>query len=64
MGVMNYFGQMNAEMVAAMPEAKREIIESRPAWATGAFAVAVFGGEIGSVLLLLRKSAAYHLFIV
>ncbi len=64
MGVMNYFGQMNAEMVAAMPEAKRAIIEGRPAWATGAFAVAVFGGSIGGILLLLRKSAAYYLFIV
>ena len=64
MGVMNYFGQMNAEALAAMPEAKRAIVEARPAWATAAFAVAVFGGALGGILLLIRKSASYYLFIV
>ena len=32
-------------------------------WAIGAFAKGVFGGAIGGALLLLRKSAAYYLFI-
>ena len=64
MGVINFFGQMNAGMLAAMPESERAIIEGRPAWATGAFAIAVFGGALGCLLLLLRKSAAYYLFIV
>ncbi len=63
MGVINFFVQMNADMVAAMPETHRAIIEVRPAWATGAFAIAVFGGALGCLLLLLRKSAAYYLFI-
>ena len=63
MGVINLFVQMNADAVAAMPEAQRAIIEGRPAWATGAFAIAVFGGALGCLLLLLRKSAAYYLFI-
>src|SRR6266513_3803676 len=63
MGVINFFGQMNADALAAMPKAQRAIIEGRPAWATGAFAIAVFGGALGSLLLLLRKSAAYYLFI-
>ena len=62
-GVINFFTQMNADTVAAMPELYRAIIEGRPAWATGAFAVAVFGGALGCLLLLLRKSAAYYLFI-
>ncbi len=62
-GVVNFFTQMNADTVAAMPELYRAIIEGRPAWATGAFAVAVFGGALGCLLLLLRKSAAYYLFI-
>ena len=51
------------DSVAAMPESYRAIIEGRPAWVTGAFAIAVFGGALGSLLLLLRKSAAYYLFI-
>jgi hypothetical protein len=62
-GVINFFTQMNADAVAAMPGLYRAIIEGRPAWATGAFAVAVFGGALGCLLLLLRKSAAYYVFI-
>ena len=62
-GVVNFFVQMNADAVAAMPESQRAIIEGRPAWVTGAFATAVFGGALGCLLLLLRKSAAYYLFI-
>ncbi len=59
MGVINFFAQMNADALAAMPESYRAIIEGRPAWATGAFAIAVFGGALGCLLLLLRKSAAF-----
>jgi len=64
MGCMNYLSQMNAENIASMPAAYRAIVESRPAWGTGAFAIAVFGGSIGCILLLLRKSVAVYLFIV
>ncbi len=63
MGVMNFIVQMNADMVAKMPETHRAIIEVRPAWGTGAFAIAVFGGALGCILLLLRKSASHYLFI-
>ena len=64
MGCMNYIAQMNAESVAAMPDVYRAIIESRPAWGTAAFAIAVFGGLLGCVLLLLRKSVAFYVFAV
>jgi hypothetical protein len=63
MGVINFLMQMNADVLAAMPESHRAIIEGRPAWATGGFAIAVFGGALGCLLLLFRKSAAYYLFI-
>ena len=63
MGVMNYFAQMNAETVASMPDAYQVVIKGRPTWATGAFATAVFGGALGCVLLMLRKSVAVYLFI-
>ncbi len=63
MGVINFFVQMNPEMLASYRESERAIIEGRPAWATGAFAIAVFGGALGCLLLLLRKPAAYYLFI-
>ena len=63
MGVINFFVQMNSDVLAAYRESERAIVEGRPAWATGAFAIAVFGGALGCLLLLLRKSAAYYLFI-
>lgn len=63
MGCMNYIAQMSAEMVASMPDVYRAIVESRPAWGTGAFAIAVFGGALGCLLLLLRKSVATYAFI-
>jgi hypothetical protein len=63
MGVINYFVQMNADSLASFPESYRPIIEGRPTWATGGFAVAVFGGTLGCLLLLLRKSAAFYVFI-
>lgn len=64
MGCLNYVSQMNAESVSAMPEAYRAIVESRPAWGTAAFAMAVFGGLLGCVLLLFRRSVAVYVFIV
>lgn len=63
MGVINFIVQMDPGALASYPESHRAIIEGRPAWATGAFAVAVFGGAIGCILLLLRKSVAFHMFI-
>ncbi len=63
MGVINFFVQMDADALASFPESHRAIIEHRPAWAIGGFAIAVFGGSLGCLLLLLRKPAAYYLFI-
>jgi hypothetical protein len=63
MGCINYVMQMNPDMLAAYRESERAIIEGRPTWATGAFAIAVFGGAIGCLLLLLRKSSAIYLFM-
>jgi len=63
MGVINFFVQMNPEMLAAYRESERAIIEGRPIWATAGFALAVFGGALGCLLLLLKKSAAIYLFI-
>ena len=63
LGAINFVAQMNPDMLAAYRESERAIIEGRPAWATIAFAIAVFGGALGCVLLLLKKSAAFYLFI-
>ena len=63
MGVINFFMQMNPDVLADYPEAARSLVKGRPAWATGAFAIAVFGGALGCLLLLLRMSAAHYVFI-
>ena len=47
LGGVNFFVQMNADVVTSFPETARAIIEGRPAWATGGFAIAVFGGALG-----------------
>ena len=66
MGVIAYLAQayMTEEALAALPEAERAINANYPTWATAAFAIAVFGGAIGCILLLLRKKMASTLFIV
>ena len=63
LGCLNFVMQMNAEVVASMPETHRTIIESRPAWATGGFAIAVFGGALSGILLGLCKASAFYLFV-
>lgn len=66
MGCMAYLTQkmMTPEMLKAMPEAERIAMENMPAWATTAFAFAVWGGAVGSIFLLLRKRIAYITFII
>lgn len=63
MGGLNFIMQLDPSAVAARSETERTIIDGRPLWATAGFAIAVFGGAIGSILLMLRKSGAYHVFI-
>ncbi len=65
-GVYSYLSSKfnQVEMLEAMTQAQRELFESIPAWATAAFAIAVFAGTIASVGLLLRKKWAKLLFIV
>ena len=60
MGVMAYIMQvtMSPEAFAALPEAQRQLYENTPAWATAAFAIAVNGGALGCVLLLLKRNLA------
>jgi len=63
-GIFNYMMQMKPEFVASMPAAHQAIIDGRPAWATGGFAVGVFGGALGCLLLLLKKKIAGPVFMV
>jgi hypothetical protein len=60
LGVMAYIAQvtMTPEALAALPDGQRELYENVPSWATAAFAVAVNGGALGCLLLLLKKNLA------
>jgi hypothetical protein len=66
LGVMAYVTSvtMSPEALAALPDAQRVLYESTPVWATSAFAIAVNGGALGSLLLLLRKTIALPVLIV
>ena len=66
MGVFAYLQQayMTAEDLAALPIEEQALYENVPAWVTAAFALAVFGGALGCVLLLLRKKLATFVFII
>lgn len=63
-GIINYMMQMKPDFVETLPETHRAIIQGRPVWATGGFAVGVFGGAIGCLLLLLRKPLAGFFFMI
>jgi hypothetical protein len=65
-GVMAYIADatIGAEALKALPDAERALRESRPAWATAAFAVAVFGGAVGCLLLLVRSRWALPVLVV
>lgn len=66
MGVMAYVSQvtMSPEALQAQPEAERALYEGVPSWATGAFALAVWGGALGCALLLLRRKLATPILII
>ena len=57
LGVFAYLAQafMSEDTLQSLPEAEQAIYQDVPAWATAAFALAVWGGALGCVLLLLRK---------
>lgn len=65
-GAKSYIGQayMSDEVLAAMTEAERNLYETQPAWVTAAFAIAVWGGTLASIFLLLRKKWAKPLFVI
>jgi len=48
MGCINFFMQMNPDMISSYRETEQAIIQGRPAWATVAFFIAVFGGALGA----------------
>ncbi|MFT4848746.1 MAG: hypothetical protein ACI83B_001281 [Sediminicola sp.] len=65
-GVIMYLIQAftTDDMKALLPETEREMYDNKPAWATAAFAFAVFAGLFGSIGLLMRKKWTTALFLI
>lgn len=66
MGVAAYLMQayMTEEDLLALPLEEQALYADIPAWVTGAYALAVFGGALGCILLLLRKKLATFVFMI
>lgn len=66
MGIMAYISQvtMSPETLQALPENQRALYDSMPLWATIAFTIAVWGGTVGCILLLLRRKLSTPILIL
>lgn len=66
LGVASFIMQvpMRSEMLANLEEAQRALYQSMPMWVDGAFAIAVFGGLLASVGLVMKKAWCVPVFIV
>lgn len=66
MGVVAYLAEtfMSDEIFSSFTKEVQELYNKRPYWVTGAYAIAVFGGVLASMLLLIRKKAAKTIFLI
>lgn len=66
MGVATYLMSVTIgpETLSAMPEAERALYADIPVWVTVAYAIAVLGGTLASLALLLRKAWASPIFVI
>jgi hypothetical protein len=66
-GTYQFIGSVNATseslMAMGMSEAQAMVMTKYPLWMTIAFAIGVFGGLIGSILLLLKKAISEKIFL-
>jgi hypothetical protein len=65
MGLVSFIlTQMNVDAVMSrFPPQQREYFESFPFWTIAFWAIGVFGGVIGCLLLLLRNRLAFHVLL-
>ena len=56
--------QLKPEDIAKLPEAQQALYASRPAWSIAATAIAVFGGTLGCIGLILKRKWAFVLLLL
>ncbi|GAB5488631.1 MAG: hypothetical protein Pars2KO_22010 [Parasphingorhabdus sp.] len=63
LGVMVYLQQafMSAGDFQNLDPAQQDLLSNQPEWITATFAIAVFAGFVGCILLLLRKKLAVRM---
>lgn len=66
LGCFAFFSDLriSPEDLAKLPEAQQALYAARPGWAVAATAIAVIGGVLGSIGLLLRKKWAFPVFVL
>jgi len=66
MGVYNYLIQAykTEAFTSSVNESQLALMDSMPIWNTALFAIAVFSGLIGTILLLMKKKTAIPLFLI
>mgnify|MGYP000589280540 CR=1 FL=1 len=55
---------MSVEDLEKLSQAERLLYESQPSWVTAAFAIAVWGGALGCIALLLQKKWAKPILLL
>ena len=63
LGCAMYVMQVSVDP-AALPADQRQLWDATPAWMTGAYAVVVWVGLVGAILLLMRRKLAEPLLLV
>ena len=63
LGCAMYVMQVSVDP-AALPADQRQMWDATPAWMTGAYAVVVWVGLVGAILLLMRRKLAEPLLLV
>lgn len=66
LGCVAFIGdlRLTAADIAQLPVEHQALYAARPAWAVAATAVAVFGGLLGCIALLMRKKWALPVFVL
>jgi len=62
MGVTAYLA--DAYKLIPIPENMQAYYDARPSWVIAAYAIAVFAGTLGCILLLMRRKLAKTVFII
>ncbi|MCL1035867.1 hypothetical protein L2750_01670 [Shewanella submarina] len=66
LGVMNFFFQLtvDAQALAQMTEAQRQMYEATPGWLTALFGIAVVTGLAGSGMLMFKMAKAAPVLLI